>query len=147
MPVRPSKQLAVLQRRQQTADRYLRGWTQTAIGEDLGVTQATISGDLKEIRREWRASALRDFDAARDLELQKLDRVEREAWAAWERSQQPIQSAIVSGDGSDRQTRKSMQSQHGDMRALETVLKCNAARRATLGLDAPTQIAPVMPDG
>lgn len=27
------------------------------------------------------------------------------------------------------------------------ILKCNAARRAMLGLDAPTQIAPVMPDG
>jgi hypothetical protein len=81
------------------------------------------------------------------LELQKLDRVEREAWAAWERSQQPAQSAVMSGDGVGQHTRKAMHSQHGDLRALETVLKCNAARRAMLGLDAPMQIAPVMPNG
>ena len=112
----------------------------------LAISQPTVCQDLQAIRKQWRESAIRDFDAARELELQKLDRVEREAWAAWERSQQPAQSAVVSGDGTGH-ARKSLHTQHGDLRALETVLKCNAARRAMLGLDAPTRIAPVMPNG
>jgi IS30 family transposase len=81
MPLRPSKRLALLQRRQQVADLYLRSWTQTAIAERLSVTQPTICEDLKRIRRQWRESAIRDFDAAREQELQKLDLLEREAWA------------------------------------------------------------------
>ncbi len=147
MIVPQSKKLALIDRRQQVADLYLQGWTQVAIGEHLGVAQPTICDDLKHIRHEWRESTIRDFDAARDLELRKLDRVEREAWAAWERSQKPIQSAVVNGDGAGQPARKSMKSRHGDLRALEIILKCGTSRRAMLGLDAPVQIAPVTPDG
>jgi hypothetical protein len=42
---------------------------------------------IKRIRREWRVSTLRDFDSACELELQQLDRVEREAWELFARSQ------------------------------------------------------------
>ena len=145
---RPRKETTqITQRRQHVAELYVKGWFQTAIARELVISQPTVCQDLQAIRKQWRESAIRDFDAARELELQKLDRVEREAWAAWERSQQPAHSAVVSGEAGGQHTRKLLRSQHGDLRALETVLKCNAARRAMLGLDAPTQIAPVMPDG
>lgn len=135
------------ERRQQVAEFYLQSWTQAAIGQKLGISQPTVSLDLAVVRREWRESSIRDFDAAQEMELRKLDRVEREAWAAWERSQQPLQSAVISGDGAGKQARKAVRNRHGDLRALDTILKCIAARRAMLGLDAPTRIAPVMPDG
>jgi len=99
MVVTRSKQLAILKRRRTVADLYLQGWTQIAIAEELGVAQPTISDDLKRIRAQWRESGVRDFDEARQLELMKLDRIEREAWSAWERSQKPAQSAVVTGDG------------------------------------------------
>ncbi len=147
MPLAPSKRLALLQRRRQVAELYLRSWTQTAIAERLGVTQPTICEDLKRIRQQWRESAIRDFDAAREQELQKLDLVEREAWAAWERSQQVQESTRVTQDGSGKRAQKTVEHPVGDPRYLEQVHKCIAARRALLGLDAPTRIAPVMPDG
>ncbi len=147
MPLQPSKRLALLQRRQQVAELYLRSWTQTAIAEHLGVAQPTICEDLKRIRQQWRDSAIRDFDAAREEELQKLDLLEREAWAAWERSQQIQESTRVIQDGSGKRAQKTVEHPVGDPRYLEQVQKCIAARRALLGLDAPTRIAPVMPNG
>jgi hypothetical protein len=147
MPVSRSKKLDVLRRREMVADLYVRGFTQTAIAEQVGVGQPRVCDDLKQIRKLWRESTVRSFDDAKDLELQKLDRVEREAWAAWERSQKPSQSATVEGDGTPKRSRKTIVQKNGDPRYLDTVLKCVAARRAILGLDAPTKIAATTPDG
>jgi hypothetical protein len=147
MPVTRAKKVDVLRRREHVADLYIQGHTQVAIAEKLGVKQPTISQDLTAIRKLWRESSIRNFDEAKELELQKLDRVEREAWAAWERSQKPTQSATVEGDGVPKRSRKTISQRNGDPRYLDTVLKCVAARRAILGLDAPTKIAPTTPDG
>jgi hypothetical protein len=56
---------------------------------ELGVTQATISMDLKALRIEWVQSALMDFNAAKARELAHIDTLEVEYWAGWQRSQQP----------------------------------------------------------
>jgi hypothetical protein len=90
---------------------------------------------------------VRDFDAAREHELQKLDLLEREAWAAWQHSQQPVESTRVTQDGSRKRAERIVGHPVGDPRYLEQVHKCIAARRALLGLDAPTRIAPTSPDG
>jgi hypothetical protein len=127
--------LAILERRRRVADLYIQGWTQMEIAAKEGCTQATISADLIQIRREWRASTIRDFDEARTLELQKLDRVEREAWRAWERSQQPQQSAHISDEPNARHTKRHVKNQNGDPRFLEQVNKCIAMRCALLGLN------------
>ena len=117
------------------------------IARHIGVTQPTISLDLREIQKQWRDSAIRDFDVLRERELKKIERVEREAWAAWERSRKPAQSAVVNVDGRGQKTQKKLTEQCGDPRYLDQIQKCIAGRRALLGLDAPTRIAPVSPDG
>jgi DNA-directed RNA polymerase specialized sigma24 family protein len=68
------RRLELLRRRQAIADLYVQGFSQMAIAERLGISQATVSADLKQIRREWRESAIRDFDHAQDRELAKIDR-------------------------------------------------------------------------
>jgi hypothetical protein len=148
MPVKKSKKVAVVQRRQQVAELYLQGWTQTKIAEHLGVSQPLVCQDLKRICADWRESSIRDFDMAREIELRRIDYVHTEAAEAWEKSKKPAQSAVVTGEGSaDQKVRKTMKNQHGDPRFLAVMLKCGADRRSLLGLDAPTQIAPVMPNG
>jgi len=137
MPVRKSKNVAINKRREQVADLYLQGKTQMEISEVVGVGQPTVSSDLKRIQAQWRESSVRDFDLARELELRKIDRIEREAWAAWERSKKPSQSATTSDDPNQRRTRRQVKNQNGDPRFLEQVNKCIASRRALLGLDAP----------
>jgi hypothetical protein len=144
MPNRSRKDLAILQRRKQVAELYLQGWSQPAIAHQMEVSQPTICADLKAIRRDWRDSAIRDFDALRDRELQKLDLIEREAWGAWQRSQKPAQSAVVTGEGHEQKARKSMKHQYGDPRFLNLINNCIAQRRAILGLDVVA--APVPPE-
>jgi len=143
----PKETTQIAQRRQRVAELYIKGWLQTAIAAELGISQPTVCQDLQAVRKQWRESSIRDFDAARDLELQKLDRVEREAWAAWERSQQVQESTRVVQDGSGKRAQKTVEHPVGDPRYLEQIQKCIASRRALLGLDAPTRIAPVMPNG
>lgn len=142
---KPRNTIARAQRRQQVANLYLQSWSQMAIAEHLRIAQATVCRDLKRIHAEWRAAAVRDFDTQCGIELQKLDRLEREAWAAWERSQKPSQQARMRGATSEQNAERVIRNQVGDPRFLEQVQKCIAARRALLGLDAPTRVEPVAP--
>jgi len=142
---RETTQLA--ERRQRVAELYVKAWSQPAIARQLGISQTTVCRDLQAIRQQWRESSVRDFDAAREHELQKLDLLEREAWAAWQRSQQPVESTRVTQDGSGKKAQKTVEHPVGDPRYLEQIHKCIAGRRALLGLDAPTRIAPTSPDG
>ena len=66
MPAKSSKKFEILRRRRQIAELYVQRYTQAAIAEKLRVSQATVAADIKRIRREWRASTLRDFDAMYD---------------------------------------------------------------------------------
>ena len=149
MPTRHNKRFAVHQRRQQVSELYLQGASQTDIAEQLGIAQSTVCEDLKRICRKWQEAALRDFAELRSRELQKLDLVEREAWAGWQRSQKPSQSAVLTGEGGAQHSRKTLKNQVGDPRFLEQVNKCILQRRALLGLDMPPVIASAedRPDG
>ena len=139
------RSLAKARRRQQVVSLYLQGWSQAAIAEHLQIAQWTVSRDLKHVYAEWRESTIRDFDTLQTIEVQKLDRLEREAWAAWDRSQKPSQLARIKGASSEQNAERVVKNQIGDPRFLEQVHKCIAGRRAILGLDAPTRIEPVGP--
>jgi len=139
--------LEIDRRRALVAEHYLEGLTQSQIARELGVSQGTVSHDLKAIRQQWQASANRDFDEAVGIELAKLDKVEREAWKAWNRSLEPAESTRVMQQAGNKRAEKTTRQQHGDPRFLEQIQRCIAARRALLGLDAPTRIAPTSPDG
>lgn len=141
------EEIQIQHRRQQVAEKYLQGRTQAEIARQLSVSQATVSSDLKAIRRVWRDSQIRDFDEAVELELQKLQLLEREAWEGWQRSQQPLElTRVVQGEGG-KKAEKTVRGQHGDPRFLELVHRASVGRRALLGLDAPTRIAPTSPSG
>jgi hypothetical protein len=143
----PAEETRIEHRRQQVAEHYLTGWTQAAIARELAVSQATVSADLKVIRRQWRESGIRDFDEAVQEELHKYQILEREAWSGWQRSQEPAEmSRIVQGE-TGKKAEKTVRQRTGDPRFLELVHRAIAGRRALLGLDAPTRIAPTSPDG
>jgi len=138
---------SIERRREAVADLYIQGWTQSQIAKQLAVSQSNVCKDIKAIQNRWRESSIRDFDVLRERELKKLDRLEVEAWNAWQRSQKPAQEATISTDGSTQKTVKKVAEQTGDPRFLDQISKCIASRRALLGLDAPTKIAPTSPDG
>lgn len=147
-------------RREQVAALYVRGQYQTEIARQLHVTQQQISMDLKAIRQQWLASTLRDFDAAKALELEKIDAVEREAWLAWGRSQELREVTMTEqseggeirlADGTlhprapSRKASVRREGHAGDARFLERIQKCIDQRCVLLGLiasaDTVTQAA------
>lgn len=135
MATEHNRRFAIAQRRQRITELYLQGWSQAAIATELNISQSTVSDDVQYVRKKWHESAVKNFDQLRALELQKLDYIERESWAAWQRSQKPAQSATVTGAGNGQHTRKSMKNQIGDPRFLQQVNHCIAQRRALMGLD------------
>lgn len=138
-----NRRFAVEKRRRQVVELYLQGTAQGAIAEQLGISQSTVSDDLKAVRKLWRESSIRDFDELRSMELEKIDLIEREAWAAWKRSQKPAQSATVTGEGAAERRRKSMKNQVGDPRFLILISQCIGQRRSLLGLDVLPAAAPI----
>src|SRR6266568_9609843 len=126
-----------VQRRRKAADTYLKGWSQETIASFLEVSQTTVSRDLDEVRAEWRQAATFEFDEARACDLQKIDLIEREAWAAWQRSQTPLSAVVrTDADGTKGPShRSSLKNSHGDPRFLELVNKCVAQRCLLLALN------------
>ena len=118
----------------------LRGVTRADMALRLKVGTATISRDLKAVRKEWLESRVRDFDQAREIELRKLDNLEREAWEAWSRSQRPVETNKVSGGGLDltekRRGEKISRSRSGDAKYLDVIARCIDKRCEILGISA-----------
>jgi DNA-binding MarR family transcriptional regulator len=136
MSISRKRKMQIEQRQKQVAELTLKGHTQSEIAERLGVTQPTVSNDLKAIRAAWRQATSRDFDATFSEQVEMLSLIQREAWEAWERSKGPGHTAVIqgAGEGEPSKTRQTIKRQTGDPRFLEQLQKCLAASRALLGL-------------
>ena len=127
----PREDVKIEKRRQQVGDLYVQGSTQAQIARELGITQSTISVDLKAIRREWHESRVRNFDEAVAIAEKKLDYVEHEAVAAWKCSQEAAVTTKATQEGSSNETvkyEKVIKKQSGDPRFLEVQHRCIASR-------------------
>jgi hypothetical protein len=122
------------------------------IGEALGISQATVSRDLSALQKQWLESTLVDFDQAKAKELAKVDRLEREYWAAWERSCEDAEASTLKTKGmvqkrqdedgrfvaeQPAEVAKTSKGQAGDPRFLAGIQWCIERRCKILGLDAP----------
>lgn len=141
MATPPAVKLKPKQRRPHVAELYLRGWSQTRIGEKLGVTQATISNDLKAIQKAWAESAIFDFNEAVGRELARIDNLEQVYWEAWFNSQagatvRTASKSDAKGAASSVKTFDSV----GDKRYLDGVQWCIEQRVKIMGLAAPEKI-------
>lgn len=144
---------------------YVRGYSQEQMAKRFGVTRAQIRYDLTEIRENWVAQQVANFDEMKAVELQKLDCLEQEAWKAWRRSLNAAEKEsveeVMNKEWEDRdaetgeilsapiEVRKKLQkvSSYGDPRFMEQIFKCIDKRCQIRGLNAPTKIAPTTPDG
>jgi hypothetical protein len=145
-----ARKLLILERRRRVAAALVRGQSQWQIAQTEGVDPAQISRDLSAIRQEWRQSALIDFEARQAEELARIDAVEAEAWAAWDRSKQDTerrQARTVTTPSGQRTEASRVESvQCGDPRFLTQIMACVKHRCDLLGLSV-TRVAPVTPDG
>ena len=112
-----SQQLAA--RRREVLSLTHKGWTQGAIARHLKIPPGTVSRDRAAMHKYWRDFPVQDFENVRLEQLQKIDVIEAEAWAAWERSQQRRQMAQLTRGKTGAPTRTSLQDQHGDPRITQ----------------------------
>ena len=103
-------------------------------------TLPVISGDIQAIRAHWQAEAQKDIGEWVKHELQAIDEVERQAWAAWNRSVGT--SRVTVSERKDGKNKASVRTEDlaGDARFLTIVLDCQQRRAHLLGLDSPTRI-------
>ena len=115
-------------------DAYLRGDTQMAIAERLGLSQGQISRDLAKVQKRWRESSLVDINEAKQRELERIDVLEREYWQAWENSKGEQQRSTASKDGDRSRAQIVKYESAGDPRFLAGVQWCVEQRCKILGL-------------
>lgn len=105
-------------RRQEVAEMYLAGKHQSEIAEHFGVSQVTISKDIKILQREWQKEATMSVAEVISRELQELKRLKKEHKEAYNRS-----------------TKNS----NGDPRFLDGILKCTEQILKIVGGYAPVK--------
>lgn len=133
----PADQLVILDRRRRVADAYIRGIPQYQIARLESVHESQISRDLQAIRKEWLASAVRDFDARKAEELAKLDKLEETYWAAWIRScedKEVREAKSVDSDKPRKEASKREEGRDGNPAFLQGVERCISQRCTILDL-------------
>ena len=149
---------------------YLRGRYQHEIAAATGVTQQQISYDLKTLMDRWKESGIRDLDAYKNEQLQKIDELERESWEEWYRSKNEreisvtekftSEPGVVAADGQvvrdtgaknkpEMKTRAQLrrEGQTGNTSYTATIQWCIEQRCKILGLEAPRRTELSGPDG
>ena len=102
---------------------------------------------MNDLRNRWLDERRENFNEWIQRELNTLDKIEAEAWDAWEDSKKPLLKTVKS----ELNNSKSATTQSGNPKFLE-IITANLARRAKLlGYDAPSRTdvtsggAPVIP--
>lgn len=120
------------------AKRYLLGGEdQAEIAEDFGVTQGTISNDLKELEHRWQASSLVDVDEARKREIAHINALQREYWQAWLRSKKDAEIKTVKESDKGKERKIVRKGQVGEIRFLEGIEWCIEQRAKIWGIYEP----------
>jgi len=131
----------VARRRAIISDLYLKGYYQSDIARQVNVSQQQISKDLAVIRKQWKESAIRNYDEALDQELARINKREIEAWEAWEKSKEQFRQRTIKGRAiGDSETNiveksETTEERYGDARLLSLVEACSKQRCDLLGLN------------
>ena len=137
-----SHQLAA--RRREVVRLVHKGWTQAAIARHLKIPQGTVSRDLAAMHKFWRDFPVHDFENVRLEQLPKIDVIEAEAWAAWERSQQRRQVAQLTRGKTGEQIRTILKDQHGDPRTPDAQNSAVDAQKGPVCASARIAAKPII---
>jgi transposase len=90
-----NRDFELLDRRKRIASLYCQGLSQKKIAAQVGVSMTLIHYELQEVRKEWLASAVGDFNERKAQELAKLDETERLAMRSFLRSMKDAEEKTV----------------------------------------------------
>ncbi len=130
---------------------YLRGKTQAEIAKELEISRSMVAYDLKAILELWKKQTVRDLDADKVQELEKLAELERTYWAAWDASLERMEATATERtedhDGASTKATVKRESRYGNPAYLQGVMNCIQRRAKLLGLDAPVRQEHSGPNG
>lgn len=136
-----AERLALLKRRDEVSALYFQGIPQYQIAERLGVDAAQVTRDLQFLERLWLEGAVENRDRWKAEEIARINHMEREAYAAWERSKQERETRTARNatrpKGAETETGLRKEQRCGDTEYLKTVQWCINKRCELRGLDAP----------
>jgi predicted transcriptional regulator len=121
--------------RAKIASFMLRGYSQKQIADEMKMTEAMVSREVKELRKDWAESAKIDMNEALGQELARIDQIEKEAWEAWEESKKPTkreQQSVTEGQAQKVSIVKNYRT--GDPRYMNIITWCVEQRSRLLGL-------------
>lgn len=134
--------------RETIATLRLKAYTLQQIVDETGLSKSTVQRVLRELLAEWQARAASATDEIKAAELAKLDALERDAWAEWERSKMEwSKRSVKTGGPNGKETKVEKGEQCGDPRYLNVILGIHERRARLLGIEAPQKIAPTDPSG
>lgn len=135
---------------------YKRGYTYREIREEVMTrldlptySLRTVHCDVQRLLAEWRATRVKNTDLNVQLELQRIDELIKEAWAAWDKSKQDYERKrarqigvpLSEEDGGINTLRVEQSAENvnscGDPRYLDIIHKLLIERRKLLGLYSP----------
>lgn len=129
----------------------LEGVPVRTIAAELRLSPATICRDIGTVIDRWKAQSVAAIDEYIAVELAKVEHLEATYWAAWNRSCRDRQRNKAgrkdAPDGTTDTVEKINERRDGNPAFLAGVERCIERRCKLLGLDAPTKLAPTMPDG
>lgn len=147
----------ILADRMLIAEKLLAGNGVTEITEIINsirpynLSRGQISYDVKAVEREWVQHYLKDVNTMKAKELARIDRIEREAWLAWEKSKQALsvtEKEQVENEQSDKsdsvyqkhrkvRAKKVETERDADEKFMNIVQWCVEQRCKILGINAP----------
>lgn len=145
------------------AEMYRQGHSHAAMAAHFGTSEDNVKQHIQGLRKEWLERQARAINEVKQEELDKLDDIEREAWAGWRRSQEDAErtveetesGAIVAdaaeGDDDSGEVavpiregkvvkRVERKGQVGDAKFLEILLKVRERKAKFYALDSPKRI-------
>lgn len=122
----------------------VRGFSGREIAAQVEISESTAYDYMKRLESEWRNDAMASLDTIKGREIAKLDHIETEAWAEFEKSKTAKRRVLtrsdIIGDGDKNvklptEQRQTTEERLGDTRYLDVVFKCIQLRIKLLGLD------------
>lgn len=138
MPASIDKQIQVLERRAQAVDMRRQSIPWSVIAERLGYANAgVVAQEVLRALREANYELREQLDGYRQLELEKLDALERLMWAIIRKKHILAQHGRIVFDP---QTGEPMLDDGPLFNAADRLLKISERRSKLLGWDAPTKL-------
>lgn len=155
LAIKEAAELANQARNTNVMDAMIRGQSKKAIALANNISVSTVNDIIRDSKDAWRDYRIEDYDLLLTIELERINRIEAEAWDAYEKSKKPLVTQTRHSDGQYDPAGKLIitkheiktQDRHPDPRYMNIIQWCTEQRLKIMGGYAPEKHAATTPDG